>query len=174
MSLTLVAPATFPDSWKQALVVPIPKIGDPTKVANYRPISQPGKIMEKIVYQKLMSYIEKNYLLSDVQHDFGKNKSTLDALFQLTSQINVNLDTKKPTLVTFIDFKKVFDCVQHKTLVEKIEDLQLDNLTCNWFKSYLTNHSQKVIANNQLSQEDKTRGSTGLHCRAPDVHNLCK
>ena len=61
---TSVAPATFPDSWKQALVVPIPKIGDPTKVANYRPISQPGKIMEKKVYQKLMSYIEKRFTYS--------------------------------------------------------------------------------------------------------------
>ena len=42
----------FPDSWKIAMVVPIPKGGDPSQVSNLRPISllpQPGKVLEKLV-----------------------------------------------------------------------------------------------------------------------------
>ena len=55
---TLISPVTFmfnlslescsfPTSWKQATVIPIPKAGDPSQVTNLRPISllpQPGKI----------------------------------------------------------------------------------------------------------------------------------
>ena len=40
----------FPDQWKKALVIPIPKPGDLKKVENYRPISLlplPGKIWKK-------------------------------------------------------------------------------------------------------------------------------
>ena len=44
---------TFPDSWKIANVIPIPKEGNPLDINNYRPISLlplPGKILEKIPY----------------------------------------------------------------------------------------------------------------------------
>ena len=52
----------FPDSWKLATVVPIPKTGDPTQVSNLRPISlvllpQPGKILEKLVHNQLTHVI---------------------------------------------------------------------------------------------------------------------
>ena len=43
--------AIFPDAWKEALVIPIPKTGDLTNVKNYRPISLlplPGKLLEKL------------------------------------------------------------------------------------------------------------------------------
>ena len=61
-----VATGSFPNSWKDALVIPIPKKGDLSMVANYRPISllpQPGKILEKLVHNKLSEYIENNNLL---------------------------------------------------------------------------------------------------------------
>ena len=41
--------STFHSQWKKALVIPIPKPGNPNKKENYRPISLlplPGKILE--------------------------------------------------------------------------------------------------------------------------------
>ena len=141
---------SFPNSWKQALVVPIPKTGDLSSVANFCPISllpQPGKLLEKLVHNKLSKYIEDNDLLSNKQHGFRKSKSTLDALFQLTNQINLNMDRRNITLTTFIDFKKAFDCVQHSLLVKKLKNLNLDDITVKWLENYLTNRQQKVRAN---------------------------
>ena len=56
----------FPISWKKALVIPIPKTGNLTTMSNYRPISllpQPGKILEKLVHNRLVEYIENEKLL---------------------------------------------------------------------------------------------------------------
>ena len=42
----------FPQAWKDALIIPIPKAGDLSKLQNYRPISLlplPGKLLEKLV-----------------------------------------------------------------------------------------------------------------------------
>ena len=146
---------SFPTSWKNALVIPIHKKGDLSSVSNYRPISllpQPGKLLEKLVHNRLTDYIEHNELLSNKQHGFRKHKSTLDALHQLTSQINVNMDKRLPTLVTFIDFKKAFDCVQHDLLIAKIKLLNLDDITIKWLEDYLMQREQRVLANNVQSQ----------------------
>ena len=144
----------FPKAWKDALVIPIPKGGDLSNVSNYRPISllpQPGKVLEKLVHNKLTDYIESNLLLNSNQHGFRKHRSTLDALHQLTGQINCNMDSKYPTLATFIDFKKAFDCVQHDLLIDKLQNLHLDARTVSWLKNYLMNRQQRVLANNIVS-----------------------
>ena len=145
----------FPDSWKKALVIPIPKKGDPASVTNYRPISllpQPGKILEKLVHNSLAQFSEQNMLLSHSQYGFRKNKSTLDALYQLTSKINTNMDSKRPTLVTFIDFRKAFDCVQHDLLIKKMNCMNINNTTLKWLESYLTNRQQQVLAKDTKSK----------------------
>ena len=146
--------ALFPDSWKEALVIPIPKSGDLSSVANFRPISllpQPGKILEKLVHNKVNHYIEHNLLMSDNQHGFRRNRSTIDSLFQRTRQINHNMDKRFTTLATFIDFRKAFDCVQHNLLLKKLKTLNLAKSTIEWFESYLHHRQQRVLANNKTS-----------------------
>ena len=53
---TSITTNTFPDSWKDATVIPIPKPGDPTLIGNYHPFSllpSPGKILGKIIQKQL-------------------------------------------------------------------------------------------------------------------------
>ena len=50
----------FPSDWKKALVIPIPKTRNLTKVQNYRPIfllPLPGKLLEKLVHSQLSEYL---------------------------------------------------------------------------------------------------------------------
>ena len=146
--------STFPASWKKALVIPIPKTGNLSSVSNFRPISllpQPGKILEKLVHTWLVDYIESENLLSCHQYGFRRGRSTYDAIFQLTNHINLKMDQRAPSLVTFIDFRKAFDCVQHDILIRKLDDLDLEQGITNWLKDYLTDREQRVLANNHIS-----------------------
>ena len=67
---------TFPDGWRSATVVPIPKPGkDHTDATNYRPISLTSclfKLMEKMVNRRLVWYLEQNDCLSDLQCGFRR------------------------------------------------------------------------------------------------------
>ena len=149
-----LATSVFPKKWKEALVVPIPKSGDSTLVKNYRPISLlplPGKIFEKLVHAQITYHLEGNFLLTDTQHGFRRGHSTLHSVEQFTSYINVKMDNKLPTLATFIDFRKAFDCVQHPMLLEKLLHLHLDKSVVSWVKSYLASRSQRVLANGSYS-----------------------
>ena len=65
----------FPDALKLAKVIPIHKGDSVPKVSNYRPISLLpifSKIMERLIYNQFMEYIEKNKILSNLQFGFQK------------------------------------------------------------------------------------------------------
>ena len=142
---------SFPDSWKSATVIPIPKSGDLCKVENYIPISLlplPGKLLEKVVHTQLEAELEKSDTFTKYQHGFRKNRSTTHAVLQLINQINQKMDKNIPTIAVFIDFKKAFDCVDHDILLDKLCTTNLGPSTINWLKDYLANRQQHVIANN--------------------------
>jgi len=61
----------FPEILKIALVKPLHKKGDTRETQNYRPISLLSvfsKIIEKLMYIRLMSFITSNNILNDSQH----------------------------------------------------------------------------------------------------------
>ena len=68
----------YPDNLKMAKVIPIFKKGDPTSVNNYRPISilsLINKIFEKVIYSRLINFIEKYQILYKYKYGFRKNSS---------------------------------------------------------------------------------------------------
>ena len=134
-----VKTSIFPKAWKEASVIPIPK----------RPISLlplPGKI-----HKQVAGFIEEDSLLSCNQHGFRKEHSTIHSIAQVTDYIKKNSDRGLPTIATFVDFRKAFDCVQHPILLEKLAALGLHKSVTCWFKSYLSERYQRVLANNVRS-----------------------
>ena len=63
----------FPNCLKIAEIIPIHKKGDINKATNYRPIallSQFNKLMEKMIFSRLYSYLEKNNYSMTISLDF--------------------------------------------------------------------------------------------------------
>ena len=73
--------------------------------------------------------------------------NTIHSVAQLTNFVNKKMDSKTPTLVTYIDFRKAFDCVQHPILIEKLKALHFSHNTIDWVTSYLKMRQQRVLAN---------------------------
>ena len=69
----------FPDKWKQATIIPLYKGGDKMDVSNYRPISLlplPGKLIEKVVHNKMSVFLDQHGIISEKQGGFRKGYST--------------------------------------------------------------------------------------------------
>ena len=141
----------FPDQLKIAKVIPAFKTGDSSTVGNYRPISiLPifSKTLERLMYNRIYSYLLDNKLLFQNQFGFQKNTSTEHAILNLVENITESFSDGKITLGVFIDLSKAFDTVDHKILLKKLQYYGISDLTKNWLKSYLSNRKQCVCYSN--------------------------
>ena len=89
-----------PAEWKEAKVLPLFKSGSSTEIGNYRPISLLPillKILEKVVYSQLVSYLESNNFLPDNQFGFRSKRSTELAVTYFTDIIRKEADNGRVT-----------------------------------------------------------------------------
>ena len=149
----------FPSELKIANVVPIFKSGDDMVFSNYRPVSVLpvlSKILERLMYNRLILYINRHDLLYEYQFGFQKGKSTHMALITLI-EISEALDQGELVIGIFLDFSKAFDTVDHGILLKKLELYGVKDTALKWFDSYLTNRLQYVTYNNIKSDKEKVK-----------------
>ena len=140
----------FPDLLKIARVCPIFKAGDKSDVANYHPISiltSFSKIFEKVMYNRLISYLDYNKILHPAQYGFRKNHSTYMALLDLYNRITTATDNNEYAIGIFVDLSKAFDTINHDILLRKLWHYGIRGITLDWFTSYLSNRKQFVTLN---------------------------
>ena len=114
----------FPENLKLGCITPIFKKGDRDKVNNYRPVcslSPLSKIIEKVVNNRMVEYLNKFNLFSKTQYGFRKNMGTEDALLNYIDLIQNNLNQSDETISLFLDLSKAFDVIDHQILAMKLE-----------------------------------------------------
>ena len=107
----------YPNCLKIAEVIPIFKKGDHKEASNYRPISilsQFDKFLEKLIYSRIINFIEKNDLLCENQFGFRKNSSTIFAINSIYDKFINNIDQNLYTCCLFLDLSKAFDTIDHE------------------------------------------------------------
>ena len=76
-----------------------------------------GKLLEKIVNNQLLSHINSVGLISDRQHGFTKNRSTVTNLLAADSILaDWTNDSVSYDILSF-DFSRAFDSVPHDLLI---------------------------------------------------------
>lgn len=149
-----------PDKLKIAKVIPVYKKGSRLEMSNYRPISLLSifnKILEKLMYSRLMNFIKKHNILFENQFGFRSNHSTTQAILQITDKIQKSTENKLYSCGIFLDLSKAFDTVNHYILLQKLDHYGIRGVVKEWFRSYLDNRKQFVSVGSASSELEEVR-----------------
>ena len=147
--------AVFPNILKVGQVTPIFKKGDSQLLENYRPISLLpifGKLFEKILYNRLYSYLKAKNILHENQFGFRKHHSTAHAINHSINIISNGLECKQHVIGIFIDLSKAFDTINHKFLLTKLSNYGIRGKSLQLIDSYLTLRKQTTNFNGEKSE----------------------
>lgn len=149
----------FPDSLKIARITPLLKSGDCTQAKNYRPISilpSISKILEKLLYNVLLSFVVKHDIINKKQFGFQKKSGTISAVTELVTLLQRALDnpSKKLASAIFIDLAKAFDTISHKAILNKLYKYGIRGKVHSLLQSYLKNRKHFVRIGESASGQE--------------------
>ena len=105
-----VSSGSFPANLKTAKVVPVFKSGDESKPGNYRPISLLSifnRIFEKLVYKRLIKFVNKHNILYSSQYGFRSRHSTQHATLEILNDIFLILIKANSLFVYLLTWKRL-------------------------------------------------------------------
>ena len=85
-----------------------------------------------------------SYAPTTSQWGFLEGRSTVTALLKCTDDWLKTLEEGNDVCAVFFDYRKAFDSVPHRPLIEKLRALGLDDCIVNWIREYLTDRTQVV------------------------------
>lgn len=145
----------FPDAWKDAVVVCIPKQGKPhTLPDSFRPISllsALSKLAEGVVLARLQEHIDANNIIQADQCGFRKEHGTLHQLLRVSEYIAENLNRRRHTAMLLLDVRQAFDRVWHDGLVYKLRSFEFPLYLIACVESFLRNRRLRVRVGKDLS-----------------------
>ncbi len=107
--------------------------------------------MEHILVSNIMTHLESNNILTDLQHGFRSKRSCESQLLITTEDLLSAVDKGKQVDLTILDFSKAFDVVPHHRLMVKLEHYGIRGETRRWIKKFLENRKQRVVVNGDAS-----------------------
>ena len=79
-----------------------------------------SKILERLVYNRLINFLNKYDILSVSQYGFRKNLFTTLALLDLVDKLTTSIENNGITIDIFTDLAKAFDTASHNVLLSKL------------------------------------------------------
>ena len=147
----------IPTAWKLATLRMLLKPDKlPSLTTSYFPISLMSsitKLFERVIEQRLRSYLEDIGFINKYQSGFRQAKSTDDHLFRLSQSVMESFNRREHVVAVFLDVEKAFDNVWHNGLSYKIFMLDLPTkMTC-WLSDFLVGRVIQVNVNGFLSDK---------------------
>lgn len=146
----------FPDDWKIATVTPIPKVQNTKNANEYRAInSMPvdEKMIEAVVKNQLVKYIESNKIISKHQSGFRTNHSCETSINYLINDWKKSMENGEKVVVLSLDLKRAFETIDRNRMLLKLQSIGVTDKELKWFTNYLKARRQQTKYKYEMSNE---------------------
>ena len=148
---------TFPECWRTALLLPIPKPGkDKFNSNSYRPIALTScicKTVERMVNERLIWTLEKKGLLSKLQCGFRKGRGTIDQLIRMETFVRDAFANKDHLVAVFFDLQKAYDTTWKHGIMQDLHEMGFRGNLPIFIRNFLSDRVFLVLYGNVLSDE---------------------
>ena len=126
---------------------------------NYRPVNKlefVSKLTERVVHKRLEEHMIINSLHEPSQFGYKKFHSTEHLILSLVNEGILGFDNNLVTLIILLDLSAAFDTLDpDKLLLILKEEIGIDGIALQWFRSFLTGRTQRVKINGKYSESKR-------------------
>jgi len=148
-------------SQKKAVVTPRRLLkkssSDVHDLKNYWPVSNlsfVSKLVEGAAVKQLVDYLEVNEFMPKLQSAYRKHRSTETAVLRRVLIVRYIDRDGQPCDPHLLDLSAAFGCIDRDILLSTLQsNFGLGGVTLTWIRSFLTDRSQRVFFNGNLSIE---------------------
>ena len=143
--------------------------------SKYRPISLlnvGGKVLEKLLINRIMHYLYSNDLLNPNQYGFSPQKSTTDAAMAVKGFIDEALTKGKIVALVSLDVKGAFDAAWWPSILKTLKDFYCPRNLYNLTKNYFSGRSAYISTNSMRIDKTVTKGCPQGSCCGPGYWNI--
>ena len=103
------------------------------------------KLLEHIICKHLMNHLERNNILTNLNHGFRSGYSCKSQLIVMLEDFlqahnrNIQVDS------AILDFSKAFDTLPHRKLLHKLTSYGINGSIHSWLRHFLTSRSMQVV-----------------------------
>jgi hypothetical protein len=126
----------------------IPKVNTPTNLNDFRSISLINcvvKIITKLLEDRLQSVVMP--LVHQHQYGFIKSRTIQDCRAWTFEYIHQCHQSKQKIVLIKLDFTMAFDTIEHKSIIEIMEQLGFSNQWLCWISAILSSATTSVLLN---------------------------
>ena len=123
---TIFTQCLYPTSWSINFLRAIYKSGPIDDPGNYRGLaigSALAKLYSAILLTRLESFVNDNNIISMFQIGFRRLFRTADHIYVLKTIIDMKISKGEKLYAAFIDFRKAYDTVNRKKLIQCLHDI---------------------------------------------------
>jgi len=174
---TCLKEGCFPKKWKHSVIIPITKPGkeECNAVSKYRPIillNIGGKLLERLMIDRILFHIYSNDFLSDNQYGFTPQRGTVDAAMEVKNLIEESLRLKQCAVVISLDVKGAFDAAWWPGILKQFREVKCPKNLYNLSASSFSNRKATLSINNYKVEREVQRGFPQGSCCGPAYWNI--
>jgi ribonuclease HI len=153
----------FPTCWKRSIIIPIMKPGKEgvNEVHKYRPISlinTGGKLLEKLLIERINYHLHSNNLLNNNQYGFIPQKSTIDAALALKQHALSYIRQRNYVIMVSLDVQGAFDAAWWPGILSNLRATKCPRNLYNLTRSYFSERVAILQTNTYRAERRVTKG----------------
>ena len=110
-------------------------------------------MLEHIICKHMLNHLEKNKILTNLNHGFGSGYSCETQLFVTLDELLHFTDKGLLTDIAILDFSKAFDTVSHDELLNILESYGITGSLHEWLGTFLSKRHMQVIIEGYASEK---------------------